>query len=193
MRRYQRYIVYLAICLGLLLPSVLFAQSSDGLEYPVSKQVLPVATINQEKLFSNSLYGKSFNEKLQDDANILSLENRRIEKELSDEEISLTQKRKELPNEDFRKLADIFNKKVENIRRDQSLKSAELNAANTQIRKRFFIQAQPIIVQLMQERGIQFILNEQSIFMSANSGDITQAAVERIDQVLIVPDFNNQN
>lgn len=193
MRRYQRYIVYLAICLGLLLPSVLFAQSSDGLEYPVSKQVLPVATINQEKLFSNSLYGKSFNEKLQDDANILSLENRRIEKELSDEEILLTQKRKELPNEDFRKLADIFNKKVENIRRDQSLKSAELNAANTQIRKRFFIQAQPIIVQLMQERGIQFILNEQSIFMSANSGDITQAAVERIDQVLIVPDFNNQN
>lgn len=193
MRRYQRYIVYLAICLGLLLPSVLFAQSSDGLEYPVSKQVLPVATINQEKLFSNSLYGKSFNEKLQDDANILSLENRRIEKELSDEEISLTQKRKELPNEDFRKLADIFNKKVESIRRDQSLKSAELNAANTQIRKRFFIQAQPIIVQLMQERGIQFILNEQSIFMSANSGDITQAAVERIDQVLIVPDFNNQN
>jgi Skp family chaperone for outer membrane proteins len=172
---------------------VLFAQSSDGLEYPVSKQVLPVATINQEKLFSNSLYGKSFNEKLQDDANILSLENRRIEKELSDEEISLTQKRKELPNEDFRKLADIFNKKVESIRRDQSLKSAELNAANTQIRKRFFIQAQPIIVQLMQERGIQFILNEQSIFMSANSGDITQAAVERIDQVLIVPDFNNQN
>lgn len=193
MRRYQRYIVYLAICLGLLLPSVLFAQSSDGLEYPVSKQVLPVATINQEKLFSNSLYGKSFNEKLQDDANILSLENRRIEKELSDEEISLTQKRKELPNEDFRKLADIFNKKVESIRRDQSLKSAELNATNTQIRKRFFIQVQPIIVQLMQERGIQFILNEQSIFMSANSGDITQAAVERIDQVLIVPDFNNQN
>ncbi len=172
---------------------MLSAQSTTGLEYPVSEQFLPVATINQEKLFSNSLYGKSFNEKLQDDANILSQENRRIEKELSDEEVSLTQKRKELPNEDFRKLADIFNKKVENIRRDQSQKAAELNAANTQIRKRFFKQAQPIIVQLMQERGIQFILNEQSIFMSANSGDITQAAVERIDQVLQVPDFNNQN
>ncbi len=66
MRRYQSNFVYLAICLGLLLPSVLFAQSNTGLEYPVSDQSLPVATINQEKLFSNSLYGKSFNEKLQD-------------------------------------------------------------------------------------------------------------------------------
>lgn len=172
---------------------MLSAQGVINLEYPVSDQFLPVATINQEKLFSNSLYGKSFIEKFQDDANALSLENRRIEKELSDEEISLTQKRKELPNEEFRELASIFNKKVEHIRRDQALKSAELNAANTQIRKLFFIQAKPIIVRLMQERGIQFILNEQAIFMSGNSGDITHEAIKRIDLVLKVPDFNNQN
>ena len=66
--------------------------------YPTSDQFLSVATINQDRLFSESQFGKSFNQKFQNDATLLTEENRRIENELAIEESDLTQKRKELQN-----------------------------------------------------------------------------------------------
>ena len=152
--------------------------------YPTSEQFLPVATIDQERLFAGSLFGKAFNEKLRKDASELDDENTRIAKELTDEETALTEKRKELKNEEFRKLAAIFNEKVETIRRDQSQKQKNLNAAQIQGQLAFFVKAKPIIVDLMNELGILFILNDQAIFMAGNSGDITKKAIERIDQIL---------
>lgn len=169
----------LTACLSLQSPIVAVAQT-----YPTSEQLLPVATINQDRLFSGSMFGKSFNRKFQEDAGILAEENRRIEAELEAEENDLTQKRKELSNVEFRKLAEVFNDKVEVIRRDQARKLNNLNASLIQAQRAFFVQAQPIIVELMQDHGIQFILNDQAVFMSGNSGDITDSAIERIDQVL---------
>ncbi len=156
-------------------------------EFPISETPSPVATINQDSLFSDSLYGKSFNEKFKQDANTLAEENRRIEQELIDEENTLTQKRKELSNVEFRKLASEFNEKVEKIRIEQASKNNELNATRIQARRAFFRLAQPLIIQLMQERGIQFILSDQAIFMSVSDGDITNAAIERINTSLSSP------
>ncbi|MBL4749818.1 MAG: OmpH family outer membrane protein [Amylibacter sp.] len=166
-------------CLSLQWAFVAHAQS-----YPTSEQFLPVATIDQERLFADSLFGKAFNEKLRKDANALDEENTRIAKELTDEETALTEKRKELSNEEFRKLAATFNDKVETIRRDQSQKQKNLNSAQIKGQLAFFVKAKPIIVNLMNELGILFILNDKAIFMAGNSGDITNSAIERIDQIL---------
>ncbi len=175
-----RYSLILFVaCLSLQWSSAAVSQS-----YPTSDQLLPVATIDQERLFADSLFGKVFNEKLRKDANALDEENTRIAKELTNEETALTEKRKELTNEEFRKLAAIFNDKVEIIRRDQALKQKNLNAERVQGQLAFFVKAKPIIVDLMNELGILFILNDQAIFMGGNSGDITSTAIERIDQVL---------
>jgi Skp family chaperone for outer membrane proteins len=169
----------LATCLSLQSPAAAVAQS-----YPTSDQFLPVATIDQERLFTDSLFGKAFTEKLRKDANALDEENIRITKELTDEETALTEKRKELTNEEFRKLAATFNDKVEAIRRDQAQKQKNLNAAQIQGQLAFFAEAKPIIVDLMNELGILFILNDKAIFMAGSSGDITNSAIERIDQIL---------
>jgi len=149
--------------------------------FPTSDTLSPVATINRDRLFGDSEYGKSFNTKFQNDANTLAEENRRIEQGLIDEEMSLTQTRKELSNNEFRKLADAFNEKVERIRVEQARKTNELNATRIQARRAFFKLAQPIIIELMQERGIQFILNDQAIFIATSDGDITNAAIETIN------------
>lgn len=179
MGRIKNSLGLIALSLTLFFTTGLLAQS-----YLTSDQFLPVATIDQDRLFSDSLFGQSFNQKFQNDAIILAEENRRIEKELAQEESDLTQKRKELENVEFRKLASIFNKKVETIRRNQSQKLNELNASRIQAQRAFFAQARPIIIELMRERGIQFILNDQAIFISANSADITDGAIQRINQVL---------
>ena len=173
-------------CFGIvaILVSLLHSNETMAQTYPTSDQFLSVATINQDRLFSESQFGKSFNQKFQNDATLLTEENRRIENELAIEEADLTQKRKELQNIEFRKLAEVFNNKVEIIRRDQSQKLNDLNASRIQAQRAFFAQAKPIIIDMMQELGIQFILNDQAIFMSGNSGDITDEAIQRIDKVL---------
>ncbi len=152
--------------------------------YPTSDQFQVVATINQDRLFAGSLYGKAFAKKFQQDSELLAKENHRIETELSVEENDLTQKRKEIPNQEFRKLAADFNVKVEKIRRDQAQKLKKLTASRIQAQRAFFLKAKPVIVDLMRDRGILFILNDQAIFMSASSGDITDSAIKRIDQIL---------
>jgi Skp family chaperone for outer membrane proteins len=152
--------------------------------YPTSDQFQVIATINQERLFAGSLYGKAFTEQFQKNSKALAKENHRIETELSTEEDDLTQKRKEIPNKEFRKLAAAFNDKVEKIRQEQSQKLKKLNASRIQAQRMFFMKAKPIIVELMRERGILFILNDQAVFISASSGDITDSAIKRIDQVL---------
>jgi Skp family chaperone for outer membrane proteins len=164
--------------------SLQWAFGAHAQSYPTSDQLLPVATIDQERLFADSLFGKAFNEKLRKDVNELEEENTRIANELTDEETALTEKRKELTNEEFRKLAAIFNDKVEVIRRDQALKQKNLNSEQVQAQLAFFVKAKPIIVDLMNELGILFILNDQAIFMAGNSGDITNTAIGRIDQTL---------
>lgn len=179
MGRFLYSLGFVALFISLLHPIETRAQT-----YPTSDQFLSVATIDQDKLFSKSQFGKSFNQKFQNDATLLTEENRSIESELAIEEADLTQKRKELQNIEFRKLAEIFNNKVETIRRDQSQKLNDLNASRIQAQRAFFAQAKPIIIDMMQELGIQFILNDQAIFMSGNSGDITDDAIQRIDQVL---------
>lgn len=167
----------LGLCLLVQPPVWAVAQS-----YPTSDHFLSVATIDQDKLFSDSLFGQSFNKKFQNDASLLAVENARIYAELEDEENSLTEKRKLLTNDEFRKLAAIFNDKVEEIRREQSQKENNLSASRIQAHRAFFAQVKPLIVELMQDRGIQFILNDQAIFMSGDSGDITDDTIERIDQ-----------
>lgn len=176
--RYSLGLFVAYLCLQL--PLMAFAQSS----YPTSAQLLPVATIDQDRLFADSLFGKAFTEKLRKDASALDEENTRITKELTDEETALTEKRKKLTNEEFRKLAAIFNDKVETIRRDQAQKQKKLNTERIQGQLAFFVKVKPIIIDLMNERGILFILNDKAIFMAGTSGDITNSAIERIDQVL---------
>jgi Skp family chaperone for outer membrane proteins len=177
MSNIRKTLKLLGICLLLQSPLWAVAQS-----YPTSEQFIPVAIINQDRLFSDSMFGQSFNKKFQNDTNILAEENRHKEKELADEENILTEKRKTLSNIEFRKLAAIFNDKVEVIRRDQSQKLNNLNASRIQAQRAFYAQVKPVIIELMQERGIQFILNEQAIFMTGGSGDITDIAIERINQ-----------
>ncbi len=179
MGKLQQNLRLCAVLLCLHIPVAAAAQY-----FRTADQLLSVATIDQDKLFSDSLFGKAYNKNFIKNTNTLAEENRRIEKELTDEETELTEKRKTLSNDAFRKLAATFNDKVETIRRDQSQKLKNLNASRVQAQLAFFVKAKPIIIDLMNERGIMFILNKQAVFMSGSSGDITDSAIERIDQVL---------
>ena len=73
-----------AVLLGLHIPVAAAAQY-----FPTADQFLSVATIDQDRLFSDSLFGKAFSKDFIKNTNTLAEENRRIEKELTAKGISI--------------------------------------------------------------------------------------------------------
>lgn len=141
-----------------------------------------VLTIDPDRLFSASEYGKRVQQELEGEARALAAENHRIEAELSAEELDLTQKRPTLAPDEFRKLADAFDAKVKGIRKAQDEKNKAIADRREAEREQFLQLVLPILGGLMRENGAVAILNQQAIFLSFRGIDITDRAVARIDE-----------
>jgi Skp family chaperone for outer membrane proteins len=144
----------------------------------------PVLTIDQERLFSGSAYGRAALARQDEDEAALVAENRKIEAALEEEERGLTAQRATLPAAEFRSIATAFDKKVEEIRSAQDAKSRALTQQRDAERKQFLQAAVPIIGDLMRDMGAVAILDKQAIFLSFERIDITDAAIARLDDKL---------
>lgn len=141
----------------------------------------PILTIDIDKLFAESAYGKRIEQVYADKAKALAAENRRIEAQLSQEEKDLTAKRATLSPEDFRKLADAFDAKVQAIRTARETKTRELEDARQSERDKFLQRVVPILGSVMRELGAVAILNRQTVFLSYHGIDVTDRAIRAID------------
>lgn len=148
---------------------------------PVSAPLSPVLVIRQDRLFETSAFGRAARAALDSRSKALIAENSRIEAELEAEERALTDRRATLPPEEFRPLAEAFNAKVERIRAEQDAKSRELARQSEADRKAFFDLALPVLAELMREKGAAVVLDQQAVFLSLDTIDITDEAVARID------------
>jgi Skp family chaperone for outer membrane proteins len=172
----------LAVLLALLLAGPGVAQDVP-LSAPLAEpdQVL---TVDQDRLFADSAYGKAALARLEAEQADLLAENRKIEAALEEEERSLTERRKTLPAEEFRSLAAAFDQKVEGIRSAQVEKDRALRAAVEDNQRRFFEVAFPVIGQLMQDMGASVVLDKQSIILSLQRIDVTDQVIARIDAAI---------
>jgi len=143
-----------------------------------------ILTIHQERLFTMSLYGERVQAEIEAASAALAAENRQIESELIAEEKALTEQRPTLDPDAFRVLADAFDEKVQGIRQAQDIKTRELGRKLEQERNTYYEQVLPVLGELMKERGAVAILERRMVFASANSIDITEIAVRRIDATL---------
>ncbi len=144
-------------------------------------QALPIATLDQDMLFTESAFGKRLRAEVEARARELAAENRGIEAELTAEERALTERRATLDPETFRSLAEAFDRKVVAIREAQDGKARELDSYAESERQRFFGLALPILVEMMRERGVAAIIEERAIVLSTGAIDLTNAAIARID------------
>lgn len=149
-----------------------------------AQQSAQVLTIDQDRLFAETDFGDRVAASLAEEANALSTENRRIEAELTVEERELTELRPTLSLEEFQALANAFDEKVQQIRIEQDAKSRELQAKTEERRQQFFTQIVPILGQIVRERGALVIMNRRDVFLSADSIDITEEAISRINASL---------
>lgn len=143
-----------------------------------------ILTLSAERLFSDSAFGRRVAKEIEAESAVLAAENRRIEAELSAEEKELTERRGTMAPDAFRALADAFDAKVQEIRKTQDAKARDLVAKRDAARVQFLRAARPVLEALMRDAGASVILERSSVFLSANSTDVTDAAIERIDAIL---------
>ncbi len=143
-----------------------------------------ILTIATDRLYSESAFGQRVAAEIEAQSAVLAAENRRIEAELTAEEKDLTERRPDMEADAFRVLADAFDQQVQGNREAQETKALALNQIGETARLNFLLAARPVLEKLMREAGAGVILERASVFMSANSTDITDLAIRRIDAAI---------
>ena len=172
-----------AVFLGFALPFS-FAPSAQAQSSGFALPEIPVLTIEPDQLFASTRFGQRLSKEIEARGSQLAAENRRIEKELADEEIDLTGKRESMSAEEFRALADEFDTRVTTARGVQDQKARDLAAVSDQAQRGFLQAIAPILKEMMNENGASVILDRRAVFLSADASDITASAIERIDGAL---------
>ena len=170
----------LAVCLALSAGTALAQQPQ--VELPP-----PVLTIDTERLLADSAFGRALTAGVEAAARKLAEENRRIEADLLAEERSLTEQRAGMAPDAFRPLAEAFDEKVQRVRDEQDEKERALVDLREEGRQRFFQEAVPVLSEIVRERGALVLLERRDVFLSADSIDITDLAISRIDAVVEAP------
>ena len=172
MRVFRTALVALTLALG----SVAAAQ--DG------TQSSPILTLDQDRLFQQTAWGKRAARHIETVSAELSAENRRIEADLTAEEKALTDQRAAMEPDAFRAAADAFDAKVTEIRQQQDAKVRAIGRMQETERQRFFAAAFPVIEEVVRGRGAVAVLDSRAIFLAADAIDVTDDLVLRIDEAI---------
>jgi len=81
-------------------------------------------------------------------------------------------------------LADAFDARVETIRDTQERKARDLTNQAEVARTRFFERAAPILLDIVRARGAAVLMDSRSVLLSAETVDITEDAIDAIDDRL---------
>lgn len=152
--------------------------------YPIYKKTSVIAVLDQDALFTQSVWGKRIIIEVENRVKILSAENRSIEKKLEYEELELTEKRKLINKLEFNTLAIKFDTKVKKIREDQANKQREINLYLNENRALFFKDITPILLSFIDELGVEVVLNKDTIALASTGSDITEMTINRINEKL---------
>lgn len=144
----------------------------------------PVLTLDRDRLFRETLFGKAVDARFKADSDALIAENLRLEKALEAEERDLTDRRSRMSAAEFQVLAKDFDTRTEQIRAAQKAKYGAIAASREAEQQRFLKAAIPVLGDLMRDSGAAAIFDKDMIILSLRGIDITDRAIARIDAVL---------
>jgi Skp family chaperone for outer membrane proteins len=149
-----------------------------------------VLVISHEKIFGATKLGKAIFEKFRDQEEILSVEAEKIEKIFIDEEKELTSIRPNLDSNEFLKLANDFDKRVELERLNQRNKEAIIKENFNIWKKKFFNTYMiPIIQEFMKIYEASLVIDIDSkafrLVIFDSRINITNSVIERMNILYI--------
>ncbi|PRY26649.1 Skp family chaperone for outer membrane proteins [Aliiruegeria haliotis] len=151
---------------------------------PTGDMQAPLLTLDQERLFSETLYGQRLVSEFDRISVALAERNRVISTELAEEERSLTEQRADLPAAEFRELADAFDEKVTTLRAEQDARIRSLQRLRERERRTFSQRVLPILLELLRESNAVAILDDRALVLAVEQVDVTDEAIARIDAAI---------
>ena len=143
-----------------------------------------VIVVDPERLFELTQLGQAMAAEHQAAREALATRNRAIEAELEAEEQRLTDLRADTPPEEFSEMADAFDARVQDIRRDSERRVRDLERAREQLPITFLRLVEPVLQSVMREAGAEVMLNSRTVLYRSASVDITEVAAQRIDAAI---------
>ncbi|VDS10095.1 Outer membrane protein (OmpH-like) [Paracoccus haematequi] len=184
----------LAVALLLVAPGLALAQQSPQDAVPpapavqppadAARSAAPILTVDQDVLFAASDWGRRTQRVLDEEGGKIEAENERLASQLSAEEATLTEQRGTMDPAEFRKLAEAFDTRATEVRRQRAQVVQDLNAWAEADRTAFYRAARPLMAEMMQERGAVAVLDRRTVFVSMDAIDMTQALVARLNAAL---------
>jgi Skp family chaperone for outer membrane proteins len=143
--------------------------------------VQPFLIINQERLLTGSRAGQQLLDAEERERDKLRTEARALDASFEAEERQLTEQRSTLPPVEFRGLADAFDARVVQARRDQDARASALADDFEQRRRQFYARVAPLLVSLMDRYRAKAVFDESSVLVADQSLNITDAVIAEID------------
>lgn len=141
-----------------------------------------ILVLDPDRLFSETRLGQRINRDYLAERDKLIARNRKIESELEAEELALTEQRAQTTPEEFRDLADAFDVKVQEIRRDSERAVRDLELSRDRAPVTFMRMVEPVLQELMQDANGAVILDVRSVLLRTDVVDITSVAIARVDE-----------
>ncbi|TKD23045.1 OmpH family outer membrane protein [Rhodobacter capsulatus] len=148
---------------------------------PVAPAAVPVLTLDFERLFDDTLWGKAIAAEMTRESTALAAENTRIADDLIAEEKSLTERRAKLTPAVFRAEADAFDERATGIRAAQKAKAQALTQSFEAARQAFFVASGPLIDEILTRRGAVMVLDRRAIIRGLEAADITEDLARLMD------------
>lgn len=143
-----------------------------------------IRMLNQSRLYAESQFARRVLGVLGVEADEIRAENARIQAELEAEEQSLTDRRPDLPADEFRALATAFDERAVRMRERQLQRRRDLQAWEEAETRRFFEAVRPVLLDLLEQEGAAVLLDERSAILAAPGFDLTDRAVAAIDAAI---------
>ncbi len=141
-------------------------------------------TVDMGKLFRSSDFGKKIISTNNIARQELQNENEELESLLLSEEIELSEQRKILPSDEFRRKALAFDEKVSIIRTEQGKKEENLKNKVRKEEAEFYKRIYPLLYELLLDRGGLILIDQRNVILWDSTVDITDEAILLINQVL---------
>lgn len=141
----------------------------------------PFLFINQEQLLTGSQAGQALLAEEEKERDVLRAEARALDSAFEAEERKLTEQRPTMEPEAFRALADAFDARVVQARKDQDDRSTALAQEFDQRRRQFYARIAPVLVEIMDRAGARAVFDENSALLTDQTLNITDEVIAAID------------
>lgn len=141
-----------------------------------------VLVIDPDRLLEETRLGQAMLAEFKERREALIEKNHGIEQALEKEERELTKLRDRKTPEEFRKLADAFDEKVQKIRSENERAVEDIERYRESIPVRFLQEVEPVLKGLLDNANGAVIVDKRSVMLSADVVDITEPAIVRIDE-----------